>query len=423
VEDDGGVSDAGSAWPVSEHGLVSGWPGAERLRAWARRHPTGTDVLLACALLPLALAVEHRGVAPAARPLLFGTGVLLVSTLAFRRRLPLATLVAACVFALVQGLFGPPFPPTVIAVLVAVYTVGAYSGRRRALAALAALGVLIAVVVFRGDEFAESAARFVFASAVVVAAFVLGVNVRMRRVYLVSLRDRALRAERERDQQSQIAAARERATIAREMHDIVAHNLSVMIALADGAAYAARTDAAAAETASLHVSSTGRQALDEMHRLLGVLRNNSGGESSRTPQPGVAQIDDLVTQVRTAGLPTSWTITGERFPLSPTAGLALYRVAQEALTNVLKHAVRPSAAHIRLTYTDPAVSLEVDDDGAAARGTAGPATGHGLSGMRERVGVFGGEVAAGPRPGGGWRVTARLEPGRVRGDTGSVVSA
>lgn len=415
------MSDAGSAWPVSEHGLVSGWPGAERLRDWARRHPTATDVLLACALLPLALAVEHRGVAPATRPLLFGTGVLLVATLAFRRRFPLSTLAAGCTFALAQGLLGPPFPATVIAVLVAVYTVGARSRRRPALAAIVVISSLIAVVAFRADEFAESAARFAFASAVVVAAFVLGVNVRMRRVYLESLRDRALRAERERDQQSQIAAARERATIAREMHDIVAHNLSVMIALADGAAYAARTDAGAAETASMHVSATGRQALGEMHRLLSVLRSN-GGESPRSPQPGVAQIDELVTQVRTTGLPTSWTITGEQFPLSPTAGLALYRVAQEALTNVLKHAVRPSSAHIRLVYADPLVTLEVDDDGVWPRDTGGP-TGHGLSGMRERVGVFGGEVAAGPRPGGGWRVTARLEPGRVRGDTGSVVGA
>lgn len=414
------MSDAGTAWPVSEHGLISGWPGADRLRVWARRHPTATDVLLAGALLPLAAAVEHRGLAPATRPLLFVTGVLLVSTLAFRRRLPVTTLAAASTLAMVQGVIGTAFPPTVIAVLVAVYTVGGHSGRRRALTALAVLGVVIAVVVFRNDEFAESAARFVFAAAVVVAAFVLGVNVRMRRVYLASLQDRALRAERERDQQEQIVAARERATIAREMHDIVAHNLSVMIALADGAAYAARSDAAAAETASLHVSATGRQALDEMHRLLGVLRSTSG-ESPRTPQPGVAQIDDLVAQVRTTGLPTSWTIAGERFPLSPTAGLTLYRVAQEALTNVLKHAVRPSAAHIRLTYADPAVTLEVDDDGAG--GTTGRVPGHGLSGMRERVGVFDGEVAAGPRPGGGWRVTARLEPGRVSGDAGSVVSA
>ncbi|ADJ48236.1 two-component system histidine kinase [Amycolatopsis mediterranei S699] len=415
------MSDAGPSWPVSEHGLVSGWPGAERLRAWARAHPAATDVLLACALLPLALTIEHRGVAPAARPLLFGTGVLLVSTLAFRRRYPLSTLAAACTFALVQGSFGPTFPPTVIAVLVAVYTVGSYSRRRPALTALAVLGVFIAAVVFPNDEFAESLARFVFTAAMVVAAFVLGVNVRMRRVYLASLRDRALRAERDRDQQAQIAAARERAIIAREMHDIVAHNLSVMIALADGAAYAARTDAGAAETTSLHVSATGRQALDEMHRLLGVLRNNNGDETPRTPQPGVAQIDDLVTQVRTAGLPTSWTIAGERFPLSPTAGLALYRVAQEALTNVLKHAVRPSGAHIRLTYTHPAVTLEIDDDGASS--ATGPAAGHGLSGMRERVAVFGGDVTAGPRPGGGWRVTARLEPGRVPGDTGTAVSA
>ncbi|MFD2415435.1 sensor histidine kinase [Amycolatopsis pigmentata] len=416
------MSDADSAWPVSEHGLVSGLPAAERLLAWAQRHPGATDVLLACALLPLALFVEHRGVAPAARPLLFGTGVLLVSTLAFRRRHPLATLAAACALALVHGFFGPTFAPVVIAVLVAVYTVGAYSPRRRALTALTALGVLLAVVVFRGDEIGESLARFVFASAVVVAAFVLGVNVRMRRVYLASLRDRALRAERERDQQAQIAAARERAIIAREMHDIVAHNLSVMIALADGAAYAARTDAAAAETASLHVSSTGRQALEEMHRLLGVLRDNSG-ESPRTPQPGVAQIDELVTQVRTTGLPTSWTITGERFPLSPTAGLALYRIAQEALTNVLKHALAPSAARIRLAYADPVVTLEIDDDGACPSDATAPSAGHGLAGMRERVAVFGGEVTAGPRPGGGWRVTARLEPGRVSPDTGSVGGA
>ncbi|MFD2415020.1 sensor histidine kinase [Amycolatopsis pigmentata] len=416
------MTEAGSAWPVSEHGLLSGLPGAQRLLAWARRHPSATDVLLACALLPLAMFVEHRGVAAAARPLLFGTGVLLVSTLAFRRRHPLATLAAAGGFALVHGFFGPTFSPAVIAVLVAVYTVGAYSPRRRALMALTALGVLTAVVVFRGDEFAESLARFVFVSAVVVAAFVLGVNVRMRRVYLASLRDRALRAEHERDQQSQIAAARERAIIAREMHDIVAHNLSVMIALADGAAYAARTDAAAAETASLHVSATGRQALEEMHRLLGVLRNNDG-ESPRTPQPGVPQIDELVTQVRTTGLPTSWTITGEPFPISPTAGLALYRIAQEALTNVLKHAVRPSAAHIRLTYADPAVTLEVADDGAGPRDTAAPTGGHGLAGMRERVAVFDGDVTAGPSPGGGWRVTARLEPGRVSPDAGSVVSA
>ena len=416
------MSDTGSARPVTEHGLLSGWPGAERVRAWSRRHPAAADVLLACALMPLALVIEHRGVAPGARPVLAGTGVLLVAALAFRRRFPLTTLAAAAALAFAQGLIGSPFPPTVIAVLIAVYTVGGCSERRRAVAALAVLGVLIGILVFRSAEIAESAARFVFVSAVVVAAFVLGVNVRMRRVYLVSLRDRALRAERERDQQSQIAAARERATIAREMHDIVAHNLSVMIALADGAAFAARTDAAAAETASLHVSATGRQALDEMHRLLGVLRSTSG-DGPRAPQPGVAQIDELVAQVRTTGLPVKWTIAGERFPLSPTAGLALYRVAQEALTNVLKHAVRPSAVRIRLSYADPAVSLEVDDDGAGPGGAVTPSAGHGLSGMAERVAVFGGEVAAGPRAGGGWRVAARLVPGRVAGDAGPVVRA
>jgi signal transduction histidine kinase len=251
----------------------------------------------------------------------------------------------------------------------------------------------------------------VLLSGMVTAAFVLGVNLRTRRALLASLQDRALRAERERDQQSQIAAAKERALIAREMHDIVAHNLSVMIALADGAAFAARTNAVESEAAARHVSATGRQALDEMHRLLSVLRG-SGETASLAPQPGIAQIDELVTQVRAAGLPTSWTVDGQPFPLSPTAGLAAYRVVQEALTNVLKHADNPREAKVTLRYADPIVDLEVVDDGRGAPGQVGDAAGHGLSGMRERVGVFGGEVTAGARPGGGWKVHARLDSGR-----------
>ena len=390
-----------------EDGLSALGPRAARIRALARRHPVAVDLLLACALLPLTVFVERRGVLPGARPYLFVLGVVLIGTLALRRRFPLTVLGATTALAVLQGMLGPQFPPTVLAVLVAVYTVGAHSERRRALLALAVLAVIIAGEVTRNDELAESAARFVFVAAVVTAAFVLGLNVRTRRAYLASLQDRAIRAERERDQESQIAAARERARIAREMHDVVAHNLSVMIALADGAAFAARTDPEKAETAAKHVSATGRQALDEMHRLLGVLRNN-GDASPRAPQPGIAQIDDLVDQVRVAGLPTTWTVTGERFPLSPTVELAVYRVAQEALTNVLKHAVTPSSARLSLAYAEPLVTLEVVDDGVNAKPLHGTATGHGLSGMRERAALFGGDVDAGPSDIGGWRVLARF---------------
>jgi signal transduction histidine kinase len=192
-----------------------------------------------------------------------------------------------------------------------------------------------------------------------------------------------------------------------------------MIALADGAAFAAQGNPDAAEDAARQVSTTGRQALTEMHRLLGVLRGD-GQEATRAPQPGIEQLDAVVAQVRSAGLPTSLTTTGTPFPVSSTGALAVYRVVQEALTNVLKHAVSPTAAKVRLHYADPLVEVEIDDDGTSA-GTvttppaqpARPVNGHGLGGMAERVAMFDGRVEAGPRQGGGWRVRAELACGQA----------
>jgi signal transduction histidine kinase len=343
-------------------------------------------------------------------------GVLLVLPLILRRRWPLGVFAFLAVVAAVQWLFSE-VQTADAALLFALYTVAAHDDRRRAVAAAVVLELGVVMAVVRWVPARDALSTFVLLSGMVTAAFVLGVNLRTRRALLASLEDRALRAERERDQQSQIAAAEERALIAREMHDIVAHNLSVMIALADGAAFAARTNAVQAEAAARHVSATGRQALDEMHRLLGVLRG-SGAAASFAPQPGIGQIDELVTQVRAAGLPTSWTVEGQPFPLSSTAGLATYRVVQEALTNVLKHADEPKQARVTLRYADPIVDVEVVDDG---RNTPTPvaevvsvsgSVGHGLSGMRERVAVFGGRITAGARPGGGWRVHATLDSGR-----------
>jgi signal transduction histidine kinase len=195
------------------------------------------------------------------------------------------------------------------------------------------------------------------------------------------------------------------------MHDIVAHNLSVMIALADGAAFAVRTGSPEAHSAARQVSATGRQALAEMHRLLGVLRE-AAPDASRAPQPGIEQLDDLVSQVRSAGLAVSLTITGRPFELPTTAQLAVYRVAQEALTNVLKHADSPTEACVQLSYQQPVLELEISDNGFTRdpQSSDSPA-GHGLAGMRERAAMFGGDVLAGPRPGGGWRVAVRLDPG------------
>jgi signal transduction histidine kinase len=382
-------------------GFRSAWPGIEPLRAWARRHPVPADLLLACGLLGLSLVVGAQG--SNSGPHLAVVLLVLVAALGFRRRFPLTVLLGTAALGVVQDLLGPQFPPTTVAVLIAVYTVAAYRERLRVAAAVSTVVALTAAGIGADTGLGMFFARLVFTTAIVTAAFALGVNVRTRRAYLASLHDRAVRAERERDQESQIAAARERARIAREMHDIIAHNLSVMIALADGAAFAARTNAVQAEAAAKHVSATGRQALDEMHRLLTVLRSN-GDDSPRAPQPGIAALDELVNQVRATGLPATWTVTGRRFPLPPTVELAIYRVAQEALTNVLKHAVAPTSAKIHLTYDEPLVTLEVLDDGRPVPVPVTSGGGHGLSGMRERASVAGGDVEAGPRAGGGWRV-------------------
>ncbi|OXM69060.1 sensor histidine kinase [Amycolatopsis vastitatis] len=382
------------------------WPGLEPLRAWARQHPLPADLLLAFGVLGLSLVVGAQGPGPA-RQFLAAVVAVLLAALTFRRRFPLTVLAVTTAVALTLGLLGTSFPPTTVAVLVAVYTVAAHRDRYRVAAAAATVVALSAADLGGDTGLAVFVAHLVFGTAIVTAAFALGVTVRTRRAYLASLHDRAVRAERERDQESQIAAARERARIAREMHDIIAHNLSVMIALADGAAFAARTDAGQAEAAAKHVSATGRQALDEMHRLLSVLRG-TGEDSPRAPQPGIDDIDDLVEQVRATGLPATWTVTGRRFPLPPTVELAVYRVAQEALTNVLKHAVAPTSAKIHLTYEDPLVTLEVLDDGRPAPVPVTTSDGHGLGGMRERASITGGAVEAGPRAGGGWLVRGRF---------------
>ena len=378
-------------------------PRWSRLRDWPRQHPSLLDAVLTAVLLLLVPFQASHGVAI--------LGALLAVPLIWRRRYPMTVFACVAAVAIVQWFVGPVLIND-IALLIAVYTVAAKRGRARALIALGVLelGVVLAVLRWSGPN---KPLAFVFLSGMAVAAFVLGRNVRTRRAYLATLEDRARRAEHERDQQAQLAAAAERARIAREMHDIVTHNLSVMITLADGAAFAARGNPVAAEGAARQVSATGRQALAEMHRLLGVLRGN-GSEAMRAPQPGIDQLDALAAQVRSAGLPTSLTLTGTPFPVSPTAELAVYRVVQEALTNVLKHAVSPTTARVTVRYREPVLEVEVDDDGMAGAGAPRPSSpGHGLGGMAERVSMFDGSVHAGPRPGGGWRVHATLASGQV----------
>jgi signal transduction histidine kinase len=294
-----------------------------------------------------------------------------------------------------------------VALLIAFYTVASREDRRTTLIAAAILqfGVILALAQwFHGSHIRS----FVGLTGLVAAAGILGRNILNRRRLLESLHERAARLELERDQQGRLAAAAERARIARELHDVVAHNLTVMIALADGASYAIRESPNDAQAALATASGTGRRALAEMRRLLGVLREEgNGADPDRDPQPGVARIDGLVEQVRAAGLPVSYRVSPTARALPDGIQLALYRIVQEALTNTLKHAGPSATAEVELVATQQHVRVHVADTGLRAEPTATNG-GSGLRGMRERAAVYSGIVQAGPRPDGGWQVEAQL---------------
>jgi signal transduction histidine kinase len=370
--------------------------------------------------------------------------------LIWRRRAPTLVFWAVCALVTVgivadlarvdRGLF----PEAVV--MVALYAVARHrTGRHLWWAAGTIEAVMAVLLLLTGPRWGVLA----LATSVPAATVLLGVTIRTRRAYLAELEERAHRLERERDQQARLAVAAERARIAREVHDIVAHNVAVMVALADGAALTVTAAPQRAADTMLKVSATGREALGEMRRLLGLLRDgpapdgpssdggpapggpssggpapagpSSGGPSSggpapdpgpagpaRTPQPGFADLDRLVDQVRAAGLPVAVTRDGVPGAWGPGAGLTVYRIVQEALTNTLKHAGPDASAHISLRYTADGVDLEVADTGTGpAAGTSHG--GHGLAGMAERAASYGGQVQAGPRTGGtGWRVRTRL---------------
>ena len=304
------------------------------------------------------------------------------------------------------------------ALLVIIYTVAA-SGARWA-SRIALPGGLCAAPAaglrWPGEHAsaAGSLAIMIFQSVPFALAWVLGDSMRTRRAYFAQLEERATRLEKEREAQAKVAVAAERARIARELHDVVAHNVSVMVVQADGAAYVLDSAPDQAKKALETISSTGRQALAEMRRLLGVLRTGEHQEAGEyVPQPGVEQIEDLVEQCRGSGLPVDFKIEGTPRPLPSGVELTAYRIVQEALTNTRKHGGPNAGASVRLVYFDDGLGLLVEDDGKGAPhelyeegGEDG--RGHGLIGMRERVGMVGGTLDAGPRPGGGFRISALL---------------
>jgi signal transduction histidine kinase len=378
-----------------------------RVRAAAGHNPRVVDGMVAlligliCAI-PMVEPADGRGDPSGVAA--FACLVALLVPLVRRRRAPVLVFWTIFGLAWATDLVGVELPALLIVPLVAVHAVARYRPLRYLWPAVAAIELTVLSTRLTDQTRWEVIAGV---STALAATVLLGINARTRRAYLSELEERARRLARERDQQAELATAAERARIARELHDIVAHNLAVMIALADGAAYNATVAPDRAADAMAKVSGTGRQALAEMRRLLGLLREDAAAPA-KEPQPGLDDVDALVDQVRAAGLKVVLTREGVPGAWSAGAGLAVYRILQEALTNTLKHAGPDAVAHVHLRYTSGGVKLEITDDGrrpvAVPAGNGAGGNGHGLAGMTERAASYGGTLTAGPRPDGGWRV-------------------
>lgn len=385
-----------------------------RARTLDITHPYLADgaIAFALALASAAWVLGHTAGAPA----VWGFTAALCAPLVARRLWPVGAFGLLCAIALGQWFATGPLPADA-SLLVMLFTLALESSRKRVLVAAGALevGALMASARWAlGDSWEAS---LVGLSGLVAAALLAGALLKGRRAQLAALTERAERLELERDQQARIAAAAERARIAREMHDVVAHSLAVMVTMADGAAAKLRQGPSSALEAVEAISEIGRQALGDTRRLVGVLRQEEGG-SGRAPAPGLADLEGLMEQLRGTGLRADLELHGEQFELAAGAALTVYRLVQEAATNTLKHAWGASSFVARIYFDRPRVRVEAVDDGAQA--TSAPAectgheaeragVGHGISGMRERASLYGGTVHVGSLPGGGgWRVVASL---------------
>ncbi len=378
-------------------------------RGITRTHPLVTDTLLAAVLLTLSTVWLAR--LPFATPRDGIIQAALVLTVAARRIWPSGAFTVACGIAFGQWLLGVPlFGDT--ALLVGLYTVAAHQSRLRAGLAALVLEAGVFMAALKWEPAGTVPRSLLFLTATVVAALFTGLAVASGSRYLAWMDERARRLAVERDQQAAIAAAAERTRIARELHDIVSHSLSVVITLADAAAVVSRSDPG--REAMAEVSEAGRQALADMRAMLGVLRTDEP-PAQLSPQPGLDQLGGLLERVRATGLAVSLRVEGTPFQLSAAAGLSVYRIVQEALTNTIRHA-SAHQARVIIGYAAPWVKVLVTDDGVGASVLAGAQAGaeqggHGIEGMRERAALHDGTVTAGRGHLGGWIVQATLRLG------------
>ncbi|MDR6613071.1 histidine kinase [Leifsonia sp. 1010] len=403
------------------------------VRRFLAAHPLAVDIFVAAFyLIPSVVgALVVSAVHPTPQELIhLVLSAVAGAALLARRQQP------AVVFAIATVLLGTSVflgrDMDVVPTLFALYALAVYRSIRSAWVAFAVTSavtvstLVVQVILTQAKVFTplETAA---IPSGILVLSFsvvsvLIGSNVGNRRRYLNALIDRARQLARERDQQAEIAAAAERSRIAREMHDIVSHSLTVMITLADGSARmvdaasgrpeSERTEQAERSAQAMRlVAETGRGALADMRRLLGVLRDGEDGTAAREPQPGVGELAELVETFRAAGLPVRITVTGVP-PEDIGQQLTIFRVVQEGLTNALRYAPTATAVRVVIVFQPGTVIVTIDDD-AALHPSPGQGSGRGLIGLRERVGLYGGTLEAGPRPGGGWRVRAVFDAVRT----------
>jgi signal transduction histidine kinase len=322
----------------------------------------------------------------------------------FRRHAPLIVLAVSVVplVALVSFDYPTGTAPTIL--LVGLYTVAAYCTSRDRFIGAATMGAALAFVAVIGSP-ELNGAEMAFNVVIFAAAFLFGSAVRNRRLYTEQLEARAASLERERDEEAKRAVADERLRIAQDLHDVVAHSMGVIAVQAGVGAHVIDTDPAEAKRSLEAISHTSRSTLAEIRRMLGVLREDEG--AAYAPAPGLADLERLVREICAAGVDTHVTWEGIRDEVPPGVDFTAYRIVQEALTNVMKHAGPEPHVDVTIGYEPQALRIEIVDDG---RGVNGRATGggHGLMGMRERVGVYGGTFEVGPANGGGFRVAVRL---------------
>ena len=385
---------------------------SERARLDERRPRGRRSLAFDLALAVVATAAELGQVIGAAgtpSPWALVLAVVAGAVLVLRRQAPLA--VFATTLAAGAAIVALGDEPSGAPVFIALYTTAALCELRLSVAALAPTVVVVAALsaATADSPGRETSATFgaVIAVSLAIGSWALGAYAQARRRYLRELQERAAYAEREREQLARIAVHEERASIARELHDIVAHSVSVMLVGVRGARDVLRSSPDAADDTLARVERSGEQSLTELRRILALLREPEQTAESR-PQPSLAELDELVANYRAAGLPVRLEVIGEPLPLPSGVELSVYRIVQEALTNALKHA-DPTIVAVRLAFRDTRLELEVVDDGMPRPGAA--ATGQGLIGMRERVALLGGELETAPRAGGGFRVAAHLPVG------------